>query len=164
MGRLHATVQPLTLLCIIKLRASILEWHPFLISSSKHCIPFKCIIFLLWINQVSCEVCVFDLQQWNASIGLIKVLLKSKLKMYTNHGVPVHGQPLLTTPGSSESFEVDGWFVKVSSQRWAGGTAKRQRHKPLGGSGGMLPRKIFTFRRSEMLFSPLSRLFSLHNY
>ena len=33
------------------------------------------------MNQsVSCEVCVFELQQWNASIGLIKVLLKSKLK------------------------------------------------------------------------------------
>ena len=31
-GRVHAKVQPLTLLCIIKLRASILKWHPFLIS------------------------------------------------------------------------------------------------------------------------------------
>ena len=164
MGRLHATVQPLTLLCIIKLRASILEWHPFLISSSKHCIPFKCIIFLLWINQWVAKFVSLIYNNEMHLLALIKVLLKSKLKMYTNHGVPVHGQPLLTTPGSSESFEVDGWFVKVSSQRWAGGTAKRQRHKPLGGSGGMLPRKIFTFRRSEMLFSPLSRLFSLHNY
>ena len=99
---------------------------------------------LFIMNQsVSCEVCVSELQQWNASIGLIKVLLKSKLKMYTKHGVPVHGQPLLTTPGSSESFEVDGWFVKVSSQRWAGGTAKRQRHKPLGrGLGACSPGKF----------------------
>ena len=27
------------------------KWHPFLISISKHCIPFKCIIFIIWISQ-----------------------------------------------------------------------------------------------------------------
>ena len=55
--------------------------------------------------------------------------------------------------GLSESFEVDGWVVNVSGQRW--------RCKPLGGSGVMLPKKMFIFRRSEMLFSALSRLFSI---
>ena len=104
------------------------------------------------MNQsVSCEDFVSLSYNNEMHLLVFNVLLKSKLKMYTKHG---------TTPGLSESFEVDGWVVKVSSQRWARGTAKCQRQQPLGGSGGMLPRKIFTFRRSEMLFSPLSRLFS----
>ena len=100
---------------------------------------------------MSCEDFVSLSYNNEMHLLVFNVLLKSKLKMYTKHG---------TTPGLSESFEVDGWVVKVSSQRWARGTAKRQRQQPLGGSGGMLPRKIFTLRRSEMLFSPLSRLFS----
>ena len=61
------------------------------------------------MNQsVSCED--FVPLSYNNEMHLLvfNVLLKSKLKMYTKHGVPVHGQPLLTTPGSSESFEVDG--------------------------------------------------------
>ena len=111
-------------------------------------------------HSVSCEDFVSLSYNNEMHLLVFNVLLKFKLKMYTKHAVPVHGQPLWTTPGLSESFEVDSWVVKVSSQRWAGGTAKRQRQQPLGGSGGMLPRKIFTFRRSEMLFSPLSRLFS----
>ena len=109
---------------------------------------------------MSCEDFVSLSYNNEMHLLVFNVLLKFKLKMYTKHAVPVHGQPLWTTPGLSESFEVDSWVVKVSSQRWAGGTAKRQRQQPLGGSGGMLPRKIFTFRCSEMLFSPLSRLFS----
>ena len=64
---------------------------------------------------------------------------------------PWLGLVIVSRAGLSESFEVDGWVVNVSSQRWRG--------KPLGGSRGMLPEKIFIFRRSEMLFAALSRDF-----
>ena len=64
---------------------------------------------------------------------------------------PWLGLVIVSRAGLSESFEVDGWVVNVSSQCWRG--------KPLGGSRGMLPKKISVFRRSEMLFSALSRDF-----
>ena len=63
---------------------------------------------LFIMNQsVSCED--FESLSYNNEMHLLvfKVLLKSKLEMYTKHGVPVHGQPLWTTPGLSEIFEED---------------------------------------------------------
>ena len=64
--------------------------------------------------------------------------------------------------GLSESFEVDGLVVKVSSQFWRNWQAPKA--QACRGSGGILPQKIFIFRCSEMLFSVLSRVFSLQNY
>ena len=33
---------------------------------------------------------------------------------------------------------------------WGGGQGEHAKHAPLGGSGGMLPRKMFEFARSEI--------------
>ena len=55
-GRLHSKVSPLTLLCIIKLRASIHEWYPFHIPNLKHCIIL--FEYIIMNQSVNCEVFV----------------------------------------------------------------------------------------------------------
>ena len=164
MGRLHAKVQPLTLLSIIKLRASILKWHPFLISSSKHCIPFIMDNLFIMNQSVSCEVCVFELQQWNASIGLIKVLLKSKLKMCTKHGVPVHGQPPVDHPRVVRKF----WSRRLICQSKQPALGRRHCQAPKaqaswGGLGACSPGKFLRLDALKCCFLHSPGYF-LHNY